>query len=161
MPVYRQYAIGSRLVTKMPVVKSIDLMEPTEEQAVGVLQAVGVDKSLECFEAICVTDVGEGGLAWGDMADQLPAIKRLDLRVEVPEDLGDGDAAGEFGIACVKSLLKIRGIEEIHFGLSGPGGDSFLRLVQERTQGNTIAGLEGRYDIDLRLQRLTLKRLDT
>jgi len=144
MPVYRQYAIGSRLVTKMPVVKSIDLMEPTEEQAVGVLQAVGVDKSLECFEAICVTDVGEGGLAWGDMADQLPAIKRLDLRVEVPEDLGDGDAAGEFGIVCVKSLLKIRGIEELKFAVRP--ADTFKRLVEERTNGDTVEGLEGRFE---------------
>ncbi|CEM39409.1 unnamed protein product [Vitrella brassicaformis CCMP3155] len=139
-------AIGRRLLTKMPAVKRITLGRSTEEQAVGMLQAVGGERDLECFEATSVTGVGEGGLTWGDMADQLPTIKRLDLRVEVPEDLGDGDAAGEFGIACVKSLLKIRGIEELKFAVRP--ADTFKRLVEERTNGDTIEGLEGRFDIE-------------
>ncbi|CEM27233.1 unnamed protein product [Vitrella brassicaformis CCMP3155] len=134
-------ASGRRLLTKMPAVKRIDFRESTEEQAVGVLQAVGGERELECFEAWWVTGVGEGGLTWGDMAEQLPTIERLDVRVEVPDDLGDGDAAGEFGIACVK------------------------RLVEERTHGDTIEGLEGRYDIEwgwkYSRQQLILKRLDT
>ncbi|CEM39408.1 unnamed protein product [Vitrella brassicaformis CCMP3155] len=157
-------ASGRRLVTKMPAVKRITLWKPKEGHAVGMLQAVGGERELERFEAGYVTDVGEGGLTWGDMADQLRTIKRLDVRVEVPEDLGDGDAAGEFGIACVKSLLKIRGIEELKFALLRPGGQSFKRLVEERTHGDTIEGLEGRYSIGWRGYRgdfLTLKPLDT
>ncbi|CEM30133.1 unnamed protein product [Vitrella brassicaformis CCMP3155] len=96
-------AIARRLVTKMPAVKRIDLSQPypTEEDAVGVLQAVGGERELERFEAKWVKGVGEGGLTWGDIADQLPTISKVDVTVEVPDDLGDGDAAGEFGIACV------------------------------------------------------------
>ncbi|CEM01742.1 unnamed protein product [Vitrella brassicaformis CCMP3155] len=158
-------AIGRRLVSKMPVVKRIDLRVPTEEDAVGVLQAVGAGKSLECFNPGWV-DVSEGGLTWVDMADHLPTIKRLDVRVEVPHDLGVGDAAGEFGIACVKSLLKIRGIKELKFALwPHHGGQSFKRLVDERTNGDTVEGLEGRFDIEwgwpYSRQQLILKPLDT
>ncbi|CEM13088.1 unnamed protein product [Vitrella brassicaformis CCMP3155] len=155
-------AIGRRLVTKMPAVKNIDLLGRTEEQAVEVLQALGRERELECFNAECVTDVGEGGLTWGDMADQLPTIKRLVVGVEVPEDLGDGDAAGEFGIACVRSLLKIRCIEVLKF--QPVPSHAFKRLVEERTQGDTIEGLEGWYDISFGGylgDSLTLKRLGT
>ncbi|CEM01756.1 unnamed protein product [Vitrella brassicaformis CCMP3155] len=86
------HVIARKLLTKMPAVKRIELWHSTEEQAVGVLQAVGGERELECFEATSVTDVGEGGLTWGDMADQLPTITVLDSSVEVPRDLGDGDA---------------------------------------------------------------------
>ncbi|CEM39418.1 unnamed protein product [Vitrella brassicaformis CCMP3155] len=135
-------AIGRRLVTKMPAVKRIELwMHPTEEQAVGMLQAVGGDRSLEYFEARKVTGVGEGGLTLGDMADQLPTIERLDVSVKVPHDLGVGDAAGEFGIVCVKSLLKIRGIKELKFQLIP--NEAFRRLVDERTDGDAIEKPEG------------------
>ncbi|CEM39410.1 unnamed protein product [Vitrella brassicaformis CCMP3155] len=154
-------AIGRRLLTKMPAAKRIDLRNPTEEQAVGMLQAVGGGKSLGYFNADWVTDVGEGGLTWGDMADQLPTITRLFITIEVPEDVGDGDAAGEFGIACVKSLLKIRGIKELLFELRRGGGQHFRRLVEERTHGDTIEGLEGRYDIGWGGYMLILQQLDT
>ncbi|CEM39416.1 unnamed protein product [Vitrella brassicaformis CCMP3155] len=155
-------ASGRRLVTKMPVVKRIALWKSKEGHAVGMLQAVGGERELECFEAWPVTGVGEGGLTWGDIVDQLPTVTVLDLRVEVPEDLGDGDAAGEFGIVCVKSLLKIRGVKELKF--QPVPHDAFKRLVEERTHRDTIEGLEGRYDISWRgyLGRfLTLKRLNT
>ncbi|CEM01767.1 unnamed protein product [Vitrella brassicaformis CCMP3155] len=138
------HAGGRRLLTKMSVVKSIDLDEPTEADAAGVLEAVGGERELECFNAKWVTGVGEGGLTWGDHADQLPTITRLEASVEVPEDLGDGDAAGEFGIACVRSLLKIRGVKKLRFALCRGGGQSFRRLVGERTHRDTIGGLEGR-----------------
>ncbi|CEM01765.1 unnamed protein product [Vitrella brassicaformis CCMP3155] len=91
----------------------------------------------------CVTGVCEGGLAWGDRAEQLPTITRLDVSVLVPRDLGDGDAAGEFGIACVKSLLKIRGIKVLKLCVQS---GAFKRLVEERTNGDTVEGLEGRFE---------------
>ncbi|CEM39365.1 unnamed protein product [Vitrella brassicaformis CCMP3155] len=140
-------AIARRLVTKMPAVKRIDLWwtHPTEAEAVGVLQAVGGDRHLEHFEARRVKGVGEGGLTWGDIADQLPTIAKVNISIEVPEELGDGDAAGEFGIACVKSLLKIRGIKQLTFRQKP--FDAFARLIEDRTHGDTIEGLEGRYDI--------------
>ena len=184
------HMIGRRLVTKMPVVKRIELTDPDwwskEKEAVGLLEAVGGERGLECFKANCgVTDVGEGGLAWGDIADQLPTIKRLDVCVmgelptiasisspsclllcAAPEDLrddgDDGDAAGEFGIACVRSLVKIRGIKELKF--QPTPSDAFNWLVEERTHGDTIEGLEGRYDIswtdDDGDYALTLKPVD-
>ncbi|CEM39360.1 unnamed protein product [Vitrella brassicaformis CCMP3155] len=162
------HAIARRLVTKMPAVKRIDLSRthPTEEDAVRVLQAVGGERDLEKFEAGFVKGVGEGGLTWGDIADQLPTIAEVDISVEVPEELGDGDAAGEFGIACVKSLLKIRGIKQLTFRFAPgqAGGDSFKRLVEGRTHGTTIERLEGRYDISwggLGEEAVTLKPLDT
>ncbi|CEL91704.1 unnamed protein product [Vitrella brassicaformis CCMP3155] len=127
-------AISRRLVTKMPVVKSIFLRKPTE-QAVTVLQALGGERELKSFHADFV---------------------------KVPEDLGDGDAAGEFGIACVKSLLKIRGIKKLTF--KPLPSDAFKRLVEERTHGDAIEGIEGRYDISWTggylENTLTLKRLD-
>jgi len=76
----------------------------------------------------------------------------------VPEDLGDGDAAGEFGIACVKSLLKIRDIKLTFRPLSSA---AFKRLVEERTNGDSIEGLPGRFHISWgRLNALSLKPLD-
>ncbi|CEL91699.1 unnamed protein product [Vitrella brassicaformis CCMP3155] len=117
-------AISRRLVTKMPVVKSIFLHRPTE-QAVAVLQALGGERELKSFHA--------------------DFVKAGHLRTELPEDLGDGDAAGEFGIACVRSLLKIRGIKKLTFYPLASA--SFARLVEERTHGDTIEGIEGRYVI--------------
>ncbi|CEL91722.1 unnamed protein product [Vitrella brassicaformis CCMP3155] len=131
--------IGRRLVTKMPVLKRIKLWGPTE-QAVAVLQALGGERELESFHAGYEKGVGEG----------------------VPEDLRDGDAAGEFGIACVKSLLKIRGIKKLTF--EPVPSDAFQRLVEERTHGDTIEGIEGRFDISWTGEydddELTLQRLD-
>ncbi|CEM01744.1 unnamed protein product [Vitrella brassicaformis CCMP3155] len=86
----------------------------------------------------------------------------MDVSVDVPEDLGDGDAAGEFGIACVKSLLKIRGIKELWF--QPTPNEAFKRLVNERTNGDAIEGLEGRYAISwggYQKNMLILKPLDT
>ncbi|CEM38506.1 unnamed protein product [Vitrella brassicaformis CCMP3155] len=162
-------AISRRLLAKMPVVKSIDLWGtcPTHADAVGVVQAVGGERDLDYFDAGRVTGVGEGGLSWGDIADQLPTIKRLVIAVKVPQDLGDGDggAAGEFSIACIKSLLKIRGLKRLQFALWPAGEHSFKRLVEERTHGDTIEGLDGRFDVEWgrgeQWDRLTLKPLDT
>ncbi|CEM08762.1 unnamed protein product [Vitrella brassicaformis CCMP3155] len=161
------HAAGRRLVAKMPAVGTIKLTNPTEEQAVGVLQAVGGERGLGWLLATSVKGVGEGGLTCGDIADQLPTIKRLDLTVEVPEALRDEDAVGEFGIACVKSLLKIRGVEELTFELRfaplcRPGRHYFKRVV-EQTHRNTIGGIDGReYDISWgRDEKLILKQRDT
>ncbi|CEM34804.1 unnamed protein product [Vitrella brassicaformis CCMP3155] len=156
------HVIARRLLSKMPAVRRIELTHPTEEQAVNVLQTVGGERELEYFHATWVKGVGVGGVTWGDMTDQLPAIERLFTTIEAPEDLGDGDAAGEFGITCVKTLLKFRGLKGLDFR-SEPS-DAFKRLVDERTNGNAIDGLEGRYDISWRGNQrdfLTLKRLDT
>ena len=76
----------------------------------------------------------------------------------VPNDLVDGDAAGEFGIACVKSLLKIRGIKELKF--RHDLYDVFKRLVDERTNGDSIEGVPGRFQIQWAGRQLSLKPLD-
>ncbi|CEL93119.1 unnamed protein product [Vitrella brassicaformis CCMP3155] len=134
------HVIARRLLTKMPVVRRIQLFcrhNSTEEQTVGVLQTVGGEGQLEYFDVRTLTGVGEGGLGWGDIADKLPTISALLIIVQVPEALRGSDAAGEFGIACVKSLLKIRGINRLHFGLDQAGGYSLKRLVEERTNGDT------------------------
>ncbi|CEM01731.1 unnamed protein product [Vitrella brassicaformis CCMP3155] len=156
--------MGRKMVHKMPAVKEIDLSvtDPTEEQAVGMLQALGRGRHLERFDSGCVMGLGEGGVTWGDMADKLPTISVLEMFVEVPEDLGDGDAAGEFGIACVRSLLKIRGIKELRF--QPIPNEAFKRLVEERTNGDAIEGLEKRHDISwggYQENMLILKPLDT
>mmetsp|Transcript_30820 Transcript_30820/g.89641 ORF Transcript_30820/g.89641 Transcript_30820/m.89641 type:complete len:112 (-) Transcript_30820:430-765(-) len=87
--------------------------------------------------------VSEEGLRWGDRAEELPTIERLHMCVDVPHDLGDGEAAGEFGISCVPSLLKIRGLKELKFWLLPSA--AFKRLVEERTHGDKIEGLPGRF----------------
>ncbi|CEL91705.1 unnamed protein product [Vitrella brassicaformis CCMP3155] len=142
----KAYAIGKKLASKMPAVRDIELHETIEADTVGVLEAVGGGGGPVRCEVRHMRGVSEEGLRWGDKAGELPSIERLHVCVEVPEDLGDGDAAGEFGVSCVSSLLKIRGIEELKFRLEPPAAfDSFERLVEERTHGHTIEGLPGRF----------------
>ncbi|CEL91721.1 unnamed protein product [Vitrella brassicaformis CCMP3155] len=141
------YAIGKKLASKMPAVRDIELYETMEADAVGVLEAVGGGGSPMRCEIRHMTAVSEEGLRWGDKADELPSIEQQHVCVEVPEDLGHGDAAGEFGVSCVSSLLKIRGIEELKLRLEPPAAfQSFKRLVRERRHGDTIEGLPGRFD---------------
>ena len=115
-------AIGRRMVSKMPAVNRIELRDPTEADAVGVLQAVGGERELECFEAKCVTDVGEAGLTWGDMTDQLPIIKRLTIVVEgelQPMVLHASLLCVVYAFLCVQCLRIC--------GIAMPLGSSALR----------------------------------
>ncbi|CEM11842.1 unnamed protein product [Vitrella brassicaformis CCMP3155] len=150
--------IERKLVTKMPVLAKIEiggsweLVETSEgvpeADAVRVLEAVGADRHLDLFrvdDSCFVTGVGEGGVTWGERTDELPSMEKLELSVEVPEHLADSDAAGEFGITCVRSLLKIRGLKEL--ALEPRPWSAFARLVQERRHGDSIEGVPGRFVI--------------
>uniref|UniRef100_A0A7S1JQ32 Uncharacterized protein n=1 Tax=Vitrella brassicaformis TaxID=1169539 RepID=A0A7S1JQ32_9ALVE len=143
------------VLAKIEIGGSWELVETSEgvpeADAVRVLEAVGADRHLDLFrvdDSCFVTGVGEGGVTWGERTDELPSMEKLELSVEVPEHLADSDAAGEFGITCVRSLLKIRGLKEL--ALEPRPWSAFARLVQERRHGDSIEGVPGRFVIGWR-----------
>ncbi|CEM23346.1 unnamed protein product [Vitrella brassicaformis CCMP3155] len=118
------WQIGGQLATKTPSLSRTGAMGTVrggEGDVRGFLSAIGRERALREVR-VNVDGADRGGIKWGEEADTLPTIKSLRIVIDAP----DGVDSGDFGRACVASLVKLRGLQRMWVLIVPRSGNSTL-----------------------------------
>jgi len=118
------WQIGGQLATKTPSLSRTGAMGTVrggEGDVRGFLSAIGRERALREVR-VNVDGADRGGIKWGEEADTLPTIKSLRIVIYAP----DGVDSGDFGRACVASLVKLRGLQRMWVLIVPRSGNSTL-----------------------------------
>ncbi|CEM21882.1 unnamed protein product [Vitrella brassicaformis CCMP3155] len=153
--------VAGMMASHMPALADVLVGSAVREGTVRqLLQTIGSGRRLQTFSCD-VEHVGRDGLTLGDVASELPTIKKLavNLIATITTNLDDINDAAEGAFASVASLLRVRGLEKLELrlvcflGFNDELRAELRQLVTDRCPNDVI----GRFKVGWEGSTLVLK----